>query len=37
MINTHTAIVTAARIMPTKSLFCEIQFTFRHSTIRPHY
>jgi hypothetical protein len=32
MINTHTKIVTAAKIMPIQSLFCEIQFTFRHST-----
>ena len=34
MINAHTTIVTAARITPIQSLFCEIQFTFRHSTRR---
>jgi hypothetical protein len=32
MINTHATIVTAAKTIPIKSLFCEIQFTFRHST-----
>ena len=32
MISAHTTIVTAAKIMPIQSLFCEIQFTFRHST-----